>query len=351
MALPRRNSSPGGNPLESAAPVTGNATVEHDEEPVDLESQLYGGEEDDTENKNDHSRLKWILAIIAAVLALVLLVVGVWFASTPKNSKVRDTSSTGSSAIGDSDGGSGAATTNVDSEDSFMGKIGVPKYYRVAKDDQKQDQATEARNDAIASAPANESMMPSKAANPALTDDPAKAFNADGTVNPNYSYVTADNTIPVIVDDMERLVNPVYGQWTGMQQIDRVDVNGNANSVAYYKLGNMFSQQVAAEMDDESSARQVLPLYADWDRDYYGGKYSMKLNTDPIIGVINNYDCVFNVQGNVEDTITCSANVTYSGQVKGKTITEDKTLKLNYKVNYDETSYSSRRILLTSISQ
>ena len=170
-------------------------------------------------------------------------------------------------------------------------------------------------------------------------------------MNPDYSYITSENTIPVIVDDMERLVNPVYGQWTGMQQIDRVDVNGNASSVAYYKLGDMFSQQVAAEMDDESSARQVLPLYADWDRDYYGGKYSMKFNTDPIIGVINNYDCVFNVQGNVEDTITCSANVTYSGQVKGKTITEDKTLKLNYKVNYDETSYSSRRILLTSISQ
>lgn len=350
MALPRRNSSPGGNPLESAAPVTGNATVEHDEEPVDLEAQLYGGEEDDTEDKNDHSRLKWILAIIAAVLVLVLLVVGVWFASTPKNSKVRDTSSTGSSAIGDSGGGS-AATTNVDSEDSFMEKIGVPKYYRVAKDDQKQDQATEASNDAIASAPANESMMPSKAANPALTDDPAKAFNADGTVNPDYSYITSENTIPVIVDDMERLVNPVYGQWTGMQAIDRVDVNGNANSTSYYKLGDMLSQSLAMQLNSEDSARQVLPLYADWDRDYYGGKYSMKLNTDPIIGVINNYDCVFNVQGNVEDTITCFANVTYSGQVKGKTITEDKTLKLNYKVNYDETSYSSRRILLTSISQ
>ena len=137
MALPRRNSSPGGDSLGSAAPAIRDAQVDHDdEEPVDLEAQLYGGEEDDTEGKNDHSRLKWILAIIAAVLALVLLVVGVWFASTPRNSKIRDTSSTGSSAIGDSNGGS-AATTNVDSEDSFMGKIGVPKYYRVAKDDQK----------------------------------------------------------------------------------------------------------------------------------------------------------------------------------------------------------------------
>lgn len=348
MALPKRSSSPGGIPFEPAAPVAQGVT-ENSEEPVDLEAQLYGEDEDDT-GGDEHNRWKWILAIIAAVLALILLVVGVWLASTPKNSKVRDTSSTGSSAIGDSDGGS-SAVTNVDSVNSFMEKIGVPKYYRVAKSDQKPDQATEARNDAIASAPANESMMPSKAANPALTDDPAKAFNADGTVNPDYSYITSENTIPVIVDDMERLVNPVYGQWTGMQQIDRVDVNGNASSVAYYKLGNMFSQQVAAEMDDESSARQVLPLYADWDRNYYGGKYSMKLNTDPIIGVINNYDCVFNVQGNVEDTITCSANVTYSGLVKGKTITEDKTLKLNYKVNYDETSYSSRRILLTSISQ
>lgn len=350
MALPRRNSSTGGNPLESAAPVTGNATVEHDEEPVDLEAQLYGGEEDDTEDKSDHSRLKWILAIIAAVLALVLLVVGVWFASTPKNSKVRDTTSTGSSAIGDSDGGS-SAVTNVDSVNSFMEKIGVPKYYRVAKDDQKQDQATDASNDAFKSAPANASMLPSKAANPALTDDPDKAFNADGTVNPNYSYVTADNTIPTIVDDIERLVNPVYGQWTGMQQIDRVDVNGKANSTSYYQLGDMLSQSLAVQLNDEASARQVLPLYADWDRNYYGGKFSMKLNTDPIIGVIKNYDCVFNVQGATEDTIDCYANVKYSGLVKGKTVTDDKTLKLTYKVNYDETRYSSRRILLTSISQ
>lgn len=350
MALPRRNSSTDGNPLESAAPVTGNATVEHDEEPVDLETQLYGGEEDDTEDKSDHSRLKWILAIIAAVLALVLLVVGVWFASTPKNSKVRDTSSTGSSAIGDSDGGS-AATTNVDSEDSFMDKIGVPKYYRVAKDDQKQDQVTDASNDAFKSAPANASMLPSKAANPALTDDPSKAFNADGTVNPDYSYITSENTIPVIVDDMERLVNPVYGQWTGMQQIDRVDVNGKANSTSYYQLGDMLSQSLAVQLNDEASARQVLPLYADWDRDYYGGKFMEKSNTDPIIGVIKNYDCVFNVQGATEDTIDCYANVKYSGLVKGKTITDDKTLKLTYKVNYDETRYSSRRILLTSISQ
>lgn len=330
----------------------------------DVQSQIAGalGEDDEEDEAAGKKRdLKWLLAIIAVVLVVALLGVAIWFAAKPQNKKIVDDSSTGSSAIGKSDGGSDAA--NVADNDSFMSELGIPEYYQKPNTEMTEDEKKQASAAAIEAAPANAAMaLPSSQSNPDLTSDPAKAFNDDGTINPDYSYITMDNTMPLIYDDLQRLVNPVYGQWTGMQQNDRgsasgSDVNGASE---YQNLRDMMSSDV--DFTNEETFHSKINLYADWNKDNYGGKYAGKLASDPIVGTVTAFDCDFNVQGAAEDTVTCYGQVTYSGQVPDteaakttagaakKVITEDKSIQLDYKVNYGD-SNSQRRVLLTSVEQ
>lgn len=322
-----------------------------DEEAV--ESQIAGalGEEDD-EDEGRKGNLKWILAIVAVVVVVALLAGAIWLASKPQNKKVIDDSSTGSSTIGKSDDGTNAKTASTD--DGFMSKLGIPEYYQKPNTELSQDEQKQASSAAIEAAPANAVMaLPSSKSNPNLTSDTAKAFNDDGTINPDYSYITMDNVMPLIYDDLQRLVNPVYGQWTALQQVDEVDVNGKATSAdALDHLASMFTGDAAAQIKSAQNVQSVANVYADWNKDFYGGKFTGKSYHDPIVGVVKSFDCDFNVQGAEEDTVTCYAQVEYSGNTNGSNVVKDsKNLTMNYKVNYDDAVSTGRRLSLVSVSQ
>lgn len=149
-------------------------------------------------------------------------------------------------------------------------------------------------------------------------------------------------------------MNPVYGGWTFLQDDIRQDVDGYPQGISSLDLGEMFVPEVAGTMSDEQGVRNATKLYADWDSNQYGGEWSGKMSTDPIIGTVIDYDCNYNIVGSMDDTINCTARVRYTGSVSdanGKKVVKnvDRTLKLNYRVNYD--SSISRRILLTSVEQ
>lgn len=367
MGLKRPDADTGSAPT---APVSNPFTAGKDKpaggviDDEAVESQIADalGEDPEGEDGEDGKGvMKWVLAIVAVVVVVALLAGAIWFASQPRNKKVIDDSSTGSSSIGKSDGGSNA--TNVADNDGFMSKLGIPEYYQKPNTELTEDEQKQASSAAIEAAPANASMaLPSSKSNPNLTSDPSKAFNYDGTINPDYSYITMDNVMPLIYDDLQRLVNPVYGQWTGLQQNDRGSATSKDTSGAseYQNLKDMMSPDV--DFSTESTFHSKINLYADWNKDNYGGKYPGKLVSDPIVGTVNAFDCDFNIQGNEEDTITCYGQVTYNGQIPDqeaskktvgaakKVITENKSIQMDYKVNYGDSS-SQRRILLTSVEQ
>lgn len=236
-----------------------------------------------------------------------------------------------------------------------MSKLGIPEYYQKPAADMTQDEEKQASASAIEAAPANAAMsLPSSKSNPNLTSDPAKAFNDDGTINPDYSYITMDNAMPLIYDDLQRLVNPVYGQWTALQQADRLDVDGmGTEGSAWAALSTMFASDSASSVAAGGDAAKgvISGLYADWNKDFYGGKFAGKTYHDPIVGVVKSFDCDFDVQGAEEDTVTCYAQVEYSGKTNESNVVKDsKNLTMNYKVNYDD-SLTGRRLSLVSVSQ
>lgn len=354
MSLKRPDAGAGSEPPASSDhnPFTVGkpASSGLDEEAV--ESQIAGalGEEDD-EDEGRKGNLKWVLAIVSVVVVVALLAVAIWFASKPQNKKVVDDSSTGSSAIGKSDDGTNAKTASTD--DGFMSKLGIPEYYQKPNTELSQDEQKQASSAAIEAAPANAVMaLPSSKSNPNLTSDPAKAFNDDGTINPDYSYITMDNVMPLIYDDLQRLVNPVYGQWTALQQVDRIDVNmKGTEDAALGSLASMFTNEAASQIRSWQNVQSVANVYADWNKDFYGGKFAGKSYHDPIVGVVKSFDCDFDVQGAEEDTVTCYARVEYSGNTNGSNVVKDsKNLTMNYKVDYGD-SLTGRRLSLVSVSQ
>ena len=325
---------------------------DEDSEISELSNVRIPGVDDDGDSQQTKRKswVTWVIVVIA-VLLCVGLGAGVWFMNHPQAHRLDNSSKVGGNAIGYSQGSdSNGDVDSVSDVSSFMDDEGVPKYYQQPESKVDQPTREQITKDSIESAPANAEMsLMSKASNPDLTDDPSKAQNEDGTLNPNYSYVTMDNTVPLIRDDLERIINPVYGGWSALQDPGRIGVNNDAPAFAGAVLADMFDPSV--DVGSEEALRSRLPLVADWDRNGFGGVLADKDPDEPVLGVLDGYDCEFNVKGDEADSVTCVADVTYSWKdVHGKTHElGKKTLTLHYKVNYDDSS--GRRLLLTSVEQ
>lgn len=349
---------------------------------VDTDADVTDPDADDTDNGDDsdgrhgdgmnfldsdepdetgdgHGRRKWLWVVIGVLIALLVTGVGfgAYYAMHPQSQRIDNSSKVGGNAIGGSSSSSDSVVDNASQEHKFLNDIGVPDFYQVPKEDQSDDQRNQSVEYALTTEPTNAvGRFMSKDSNPDLTDDPSKYLLEDGSTNPNYSYLTGENTTAVIRDDMERLVNPVYGDWTFLQDVARLDSDGTPQTIDSTNLMDMFDPAVSTGKEGEAGLRELTKLYADWDANEYGGEWHGKYTGDPIIGQIVDYNCDYNVKGAMDDTISCTAQVKYTGTITdengGKTTKSvDRTLKLNYKVNYDSESASDRRILLTSVEQ
>lgn len=345
-----------GSPF-SDDPVKSKGGIQADEDDEDPEiSELSNvripGVDDDGDSQQTKRKdwVTWVIVVIA-VLLCVSLGVGVWFMNHPQSHRLDNSSKVGGNAIGSSQGSdSNGDVDPVSDVSSFMDDEGVPKYYQQPESKVDQPTREQITKDSIESAPANAEMsLVSKASNPDLTDDPSKAQNEDGTLNPNYSYVTMDNTVPLIRDDLERLVNSLYGGWSALQDPGRIGVDSEAPAFPGSSLADMFDPSV--DLSSEESLRRHVPLVADWDSDGFGGALASKDPSKPIVGVIDGYDCEFDVRGEDGDHVSCTAQVSYSWKdLYGKSHDlGGKTLGLDYKVNYNDPD--GRRLLLTSVTQ
>lgn len=305
----------------------------------------------DTKGKKLNNRM---FIIFSAIVVVVALVFGgyMWIHANNTNNTVSD-GTRNRSSLGTSDTDSDTKTTSSGTEidTQYLDSVGVPDYYMVLKNDMSADQKTKADSAAVALAPSNtDSALASKSANPNLTDDESKAYNADKSMNPNYSFLTAENVSTQVRDDIERIINPIYGGWAALQSPSTL--NNNAKPIAGF--ADMFTSADGKASTVSSSSvadsSKILPLFADWSANNFDGKYTSR-SYQPIVGTAGALNCTYNIQGTTDDTISCNTVVTYHAKMSdGSTKTENKTLTINYKPNYDDNT-GSRRIMIDSVQQ
>jgi hypothetical protein len=297
----------------------------------------------EAEENNTTLSKKWLtVGIIAAILACCGVGGAILYASQQhNNSKIIAGSTIGGGTL-TNNGRNTSANDSADKTVKFMQTLGVPAYYTKNHDKLDNKERVAANTKAIRAASANASLsLPSKQSNPNLTDDPRFATTKDGRINPDYSYITMENVMPLIRDDVERLINPVYGNW----EILQFPAGDYHNTTA-----GVFSDMLTTRVTKTVDLQKVVNLYADWNRDFYNDKFLDEKYDMPIVGRPTSLDCEFNINGNVEDNVTCYTTVDYYAKYSGvKKKVDSKTMTLRYKVNY--AGVNSRRLMLEHMEQ
>lgn len=295
-------------------------------------------------NKRKQKIFIIIVSVILVILLVFLVLVKVNHKGITQGNQYASTANTSNTDSNSDDSSSGDDATKTYLENT----LGVPEYYSQArsktiKDDKLKAQAD---SDAVAGAPVNSlAALMSSASDPDFTDDPAKAYNDDGTLNTHYSYLSAEYVDETIRDDIERLVNPVYGEWTKTQ-------DSGADGDDWRSLEDMMSENMKNSITDDN-VQSVLPLYADWNSDARGGEWSNKIFGKPAVGIVNMYDCEYSIQSVQEDYIECTVPVKYTiTNVDMTTVDVSKIMTIKYSINYSNyNDDSDRRILIDSIQQ
>lgn len=296
-------------------------------------------------NKRKQRIFITIVAVILVILLVFLVLVKVNHKGITQGNQYASTANTSNT-----DSSSDNSSSGDDATKTYLEKtLGVPEYYSQArsktiKDDKLKAQAD---SDAVAGAPANSlAALMSKASDPDFTDDPTKAYNDDGTLNTHYSYLSAEYVDETIRDDIERLVNPVYGEWTKTQ-------DSGADGDDWRSLEDMMSENMKNSITN-TNVQSILPLYANWDnKSFNENRFNNKNFSIPTIGVVNMYDCKYYIQSVQGDYIECTVPVKYTiTNVDMTTVDVSKTMTIKYSINYSNYNKdSNRRILIDSIQQ
>ena len=295
-----------------------------------------------------NKRKQRIFIIIVSVIIVILLVflglVKVTHKGITQGNQYASTANTSNTDSNSDDSSSGDDATKTYLENT----LGLPEYYSQARSKTIKDDKLKAHadSDAVAGAPANSlAALMSKASDPDFTDDPTKAYNDDGTLNTHYSYLSAEYVDETIRDDIERLVNPVYGEWTKTQ-------DSGAGGDDWRSLEDMMSENMKNSITN-TNVQSILPLYADWNSDARGGEWNNKIFGKPAVGIVNMYDCKYYIQSVQGDYIKCTVPVKYTiTNVDMTTVNVSKTMTITYSINYSNYNKDSdRRILIDSIQQ
>lgn len=295
-------------------------------------------------NKRKQRIFITIVAVILVILLVFLVLVKVNHKGITQGNQYASTANTSNTDSSSDNSSSGDDATKTYLENT----LGVQEYYSQArsktiKDDKLKAQAD---SDAVAGAPVNSiAALTSSASDPDFTDDPAKAYNDDGTLNTHYSYLSAEYVDETIRDDIERLVNPVYGEWTNTQ-------DSGADGDDWRSLEDMMSENMKNSITN-TNVQSILPLYADWNSDARGGEWNNKIFGKPAVGIVNMYDCKYYIQSVQGDYIECTVPVKYIITNVDMTTTDvSKTMTITYSINYSNYNKdSNRRILIDSIQQ
>ena len=298
-------------------------------------------------SKNDR---KWVKPVVYTLIGILLLagvgvVVYAVFGNQHVSGRIND-NSTVSNSIGTNSDDFGS-TTSTESLSEILTNAGVPKFYQKAKASQTADDKKQSITYSLQYEPENASVALSSAS-------ASSATNSDGTLNKDYSYLNSTNVTTQVMDDVQRMINPEYGDWQYIAaQATYSDDNVKEVGQSFSDMFSAADSSTLSNNVDAKTLQSKLQLFADWNQNSYDNK---ELGVDPTypVGVVNGQlSCDFNIQGMTDDSISCSIPVKYTFYYQDSNTTPYtvyKTLKLSYHPNYND-SQSNRVIMLDSMQQ
>lgn len=177
------------------------------------------------------------------------------------------------------------------------------------------------------------------------TDDTNKAINSDGTINPKYSFLTNENINYIYSSDMNRLLNPVFGDWNLSQFSENKPISNRGVNV----LKDMFTDNWWSNNIKENSDYSKLPIYADW----AGNDYGMSFKSGTLArwyGELTSENIKMNVNSDgTFKNFDINNNVKYSAFGKdGSIMTKTGVLHLILVQNPKTTDNPTNRLLIDS---
>lgn len=170
----------------------------------------------------------------------------------------------------------------------------------------------------------------------------------DGTLNPMYSYWTAEGFKVEVADILERLLNPTYGEW-GLYQFGE------------YKPSTQFDMEIIEDIFTttwltENSSKdygEYVPVYADWNENSYGLEDKLLVSGSRWIGNITNLTTDFEYDMETQQyVVDLTADVTFSAWTHEEEVLErNGQLTLELVSNANEANSSSNyKVLVNNAS-
>lgn len=177
-----------------------------------------------------------------------------------------------------------------------------------------------------------------------FTSDPSKVKLPSGSLNPMYTTITAENYQRTVESYLERLVNPLYGNW---QQYEYPEGKVSQN-LELSRFSDMFSAAYM-EKNKNNPYKNYIPIYADWNSDSYGMKKSLLEVGPRWIGKINSMNATFTYDAKTQQyNSDVTARISYSAWAQDQSILrKDGILKL--KIVTDTNSQTKLQITDASL--
>lgn len=169
-----------------------------------------------------------------------------------------------------------------------------------------------------------------------FTSDKNKIKLSNGTLNPMYTTITSEDYQRIVESDIERLINPMYGDWEQYQH-----PNGHASKTfETSRFADIFSTNWLEKNKNKNPAT-YFPVYADWQENDYNMKNKLLGENDPRwMGTIDSMTSKFTYNDKTQQyTSDVNVKVKYSAWAQDQsTLTKNGTLTLKIITNTSDTN-------------
>lgn len=164
----------------------------------------------------------------------------------------------------------------------------------------------------------------------------------DGTHNPMYSFVLREDLLFAFGHHVERLINPVYGNWWIWQHGGE---NATTN-IESFLFEDMFTEEWWNENITESD-KSNLPVFADWDHNDYG-RDDLWDGIRWVGEVTNNNVTTIQTQNGTSFDIRSQMDILFTAyDDEGETLERTGTLTIVLTPNYEDDRVINYRLLIS----
>lgn len=322
----------------------------------DQEAEKKEDEILESEKKQGHT--KKIVFGSLGVLALCGIVVGGVLFNPFDNDQKVGTNNVSTVAPSDNGGSDDENVVNVDLKDSVKvddfyleeGRYFPAEVNEWAKTEYSSEIESEITENVITTAEGSEwgissNLLPSEAGG--YTSDDSKQFLEDGTINPDYSFWTAEVFQKESTIAMERLLNPTFGGW-GVYQYPAYSANTEYDQLI---LGDLFTNNWKTA-NQEKAYSDYIPIYADWNADNYGGQENLLVSGPRWHGDIVDSSTEFVYDETLQQySATVTANVKFTAWSQEQTTLEKNgVLTIKFVANANGEGDGLHKVLIDEAS-